>query len=519
MLSRVLCLLIVVYYAKVDSANILALYPVPSISHQVVFRRVTLELVRQGHNVTVVTPDPAFPNKNGPDNLNEIDLHDISYATIRREMETIDKKDLNKIVSDPKFFSRFTQRVFETQMQLKEVQDVIRDNNTKYDLILMEEIMRPYLAVSYFIKAPVILFSSFGGMSATFEAFGMQTHPVLYPIQFDLRVYNLSLLEKIEKYRNYYNMLYQQSIILKEEHQLLQKFFGPDIPEISELYKNVHMLFLNNHPVWVDNQPVPPNVIYLGGLHQLPSKELPQDLKTYLDSSKHGVIYVSFGTNALSNMLESNKIQMIAKVLGQLPYDVLWKWDQDTLPGQTKNIRLSKWLPQADLLKHPKIKLFITQAGLQSTDEAITAGVPLLAFPVLGDQWYNAEKYERHGIGKKYLFEEINEEIVNNAVEEIIENKRYRENILRLQKIMNDQPLKPLERAIFWIDHIIRNKGGKHLIPAAANKTWAQYYEFDLVLLLLLTVSVSLASSSYLLYALYKNITKHFRASRKLKRT
>lgn len=75
--------------------------------------------------------------------------------------------------------------------------------------------------------------------------------------------------------------------------------------------------------------------------------------------------------------------------------------------------------------EHPNVKLFITQAGLQSTDEAITAGVPVLGIPMLGDQWYNAEKYVKHGIGEKLLIETFNTEIFKSTVEKIIKDKRY----------------------------------------------------------------------------------------------
>lgn len=77
------------------------------------------------------------------------------------------------------------------------------------------------------------------------------------------------------------------------------------------------------------------------------------------------------------------------------------------------------------LLGHPNIKLFITQGGLQSTDEALTAGVPLVAIPMLGDQWYNAEHYEHFQIGKKVLMETITEEILTNAIHTVIEDNRY----------------------------------------------------------------------------------------------
>ena len=73
-----------------------------------------------------------------------------------------------------------------------------------------------------------------------------------------------------------------------------------------------------------------------------------------MDSSIHGVIYVSFGTNVLPSLLPPEKIEMMASVFSKLPYNVLWKWDKDVLPGQSNNIKILKWFPQSDLLSKSK---------------------------------------------------------------------------------------------------------------------------------------------------------------------
>ncbi|XP_064074692.1 UDP-glycosyltransferase UGT5-like isoform X2 [Vanessa tameamea] len=245
------------------------------------------------------------------------------------------------------------------------------------------------------------------------------------------------------------------------------------------------MLFLNVNPIWVDNQPVPTNVVYMGEIHVTEPKELPQDLKSYLDSSKNGVIYMSFGTNVKPSLLPKEKMQIFTNVFSELPYDVLWKWDKDEIPGRSKNVRISKWFPQSDLLKHPKVKLFITQGGLQSTDEALTAGVPLIGVPMLGDQWFNVELYVKHNIGMKLDIETLTEEKLKEAIETIITNKSFRENVVKLRNTMRDQPLSPLERAVWWTEHVLRHKGATHLHSPAAHMHWTQYYAMDLVLFIL----------------------------------
>lgn len=114
-----------------------------------------------------------------------------------------------------------------------------------------------------------------GGLSSTFAMIGATTHPLIYPDLMRRRIYNLTLWEKIENLYTHYSMerLLEQ---YTSNSKLLKTVFGPDVPSMRVLRKNVHMIFLNVHPIWDFNRPVPPNVIYLGGLHQKPVRDLPE---------------------------------------------------------------------------------------------------------------------------------------------------------------------------------------------------------------------------------------------------
>lgn len=72
------------------------------------------------------------------------------------------------------------------------------------------------------------------------------------------------------------------------------------------------------------------------------------------------------------------------------------------------------------LSEHPNIKLFITQGGLQSTDEAIAAGVPLIGLPILWDQWFNVDKYVHLKIGRQLNFETLTEDELRNAIKTVM---------------------------------------------------------------------------------------------------
>ena len=70
----------------------------------------------------------------------------------------------------------------------------------------------------------------------------------------------------------------------------------------------------------------------------------------------------------------------------------------NTIP---RNVKLFSWLPQNDILGHPKVKLFITHGGNNGQLESLFHAVPMLTIPFTGDQHYNAERIVARGYGLK----------------------------------------------------------------------------------------------------------------------
>ncbi|XP_047540213.1 UDP-glucosyltransferase 2-like [Vanessa atalanta] len=511
MLSIIVCLLFV--FTKNEAANILGVYPTPSISHQVVFRPLMFELARLGHQVTVITTDPAFLKGQAPGNLTEIDMHDVSYEHLKLHGSSENKTDP---IDFDNFINDFLINLFVKQLNSTEIQKLLRSSE-EFDLIFVESWVRPALIFSYIYNAPVIEFSSLGGINLALEAIGAASHPLIYPNAMHRKIYNLTLWDKInELYIHYSCQFYftQHELI---ENEMLKSVLGSDIPDLNYLRQNVRMLFLNVHPIWDFNRPAPPNVLYLAGLHQKPRRELPKDLKLYLDSTKNGVIYVSFGTNVNPSLFSPKILKIFNDVFSHLPYDVLWKWDEDELPGRPNNVEISKWLPQSDLLRHRNVKLFITQGGLQSTDEAITAGVPLIGIPLLADQWFNVEQYVKFDIGKRLLLETLTEDLLMDAIKTIMGDKRYSQNIVKLRSFIIDQPRSPLESAVWWTEHVLRHPDVAYRRTPAANVSWTEYYELKIVLFLLsvlitlftITVSVIHTIVSKVKYCLHLKVKKN----------
>lgn len=181
--------------AIVQSANILGVFPTPSISHQVVFRKFTLELAKKGHNITIITTDPVYPKGKAPENYNEIDVGPVSYP--------IFVKNFHNTFKVGETVSKFTEGIqrslmliemLESQIETPEVQKLLSKDANTFDLIFIEAFMYPALAFSHKFKAPVILISSLGPVYHINDIIGTTSHPFLYPAATDERIYNLSIL-------------------------------------------------------------------------------------------------------------------------------------------------------------------------------------------------------------------------------------------------------------------------------------------------------------------------------------
>nr|XP_027827204.2 UDP-glucuronosyltransferase 2B17-like isoform X4 [Ovis aries] len=235
-------------------------------------------------------------------------------------------------------------------------------------------------------------------------------------------------------------------------------------------------------------RPVLPNFEFVGGLHCKPAKPLPKEMEEFVQSSgENGIVVFTLGS-MISNITEE-KVNVIASALAQIPQKVLWRYDGKTPDTLGPNTRLYKWIPQNDLLGHPKTKAFITHGGTNGIYEAIYHGIPMVGLPLFADQPDNIARVKAKGAAVRVDLETMSARDLLSALKEVINNPSYKEKAMWLSTIQRNQPIKPLDRAVFWIEFVMRHKGAKHLRPAAHNLTWFQYHSLDVIGFLLACVA------------------------------
>lgn len=151
-------------------------------------------------------------------------------------------------------------------------------------------------------------------------------------------------------------------IHLPLQNEIAKKYFGylEKLPSMDDLIRNVSVILVNSHRSVLKPRPSMPGIINIGGAHIKEPKALPNDLQTFLDDAKHGVIFFSFGTYVKCSEMPSEQLKMILNALEQLKQRVLWKYDDESIKNIPSNVMIRRWMPQNDILAHPNVVLFIS---------------------------------------------------------------------------------------------------------------------------------------------------------------
>lgn len=270
----------------------------------------------------------------------------------------------------------------------------------------------------------------------------------------------------------------------------MRKIFGPDIPSGTELDEMTALMLVNSHPSVDFPESLPPNIIQVGGLQIKEAKPVPKDIDEFFSKSKKGAVLMTLGTNIRSDELGMERVTMILEAFRRFPdYNFLWKFEtSEMISSLPSNVKISDWLPQNDILAHPKLKLFISHAGLLSSHEATWWGKPIVGIPFYADQHRNAFALESAEVAVTVDVKSLSTENLRNAIEEVLGNPKYLRNMKIRSKRFRDQPEKPLARAVWWSEFVIRNPKPVHLKAAKFNFGLLGSHFWDIQVLIILAI-------------------------------
>ncbi|XP_055805092.1 UDP-glycosyltransferase 708C1-like [Solanum dulcamara] len=182
-----------------------------------------------------------------------------------------------------------------------------------------------------------------------------------------------------------------------------------------------------SHLSWLDEQPAK-SVVYVSfGSRTAMSKDQIKEIGGGLLKSKEKFLWV----------LKSVKVDKAEEIEIE---ELVGRSLLEKMEEKKSGIVVKEWVKQEEILAHPAIGGFFSHCGWNSVMEAAQRGVPMLAWPLHGDQRFNAEVVEKAGLGLwpkhwGWLGERVvKSEEIEEKIEELTHNHKLRSMVQKVSK-------------------------------------------------------------------------------------
>uniref|UniRef100_A0A1I8M1B7 UDP-glucuronosyltransferase n=1 Tax=Musca domestica TaxID=7370 RepID=A0A1I8M1B7_MUSDO len=499
-------LLVVNGVSLAESAKILAIFPFPGPSQYLVVQPYLKTLAARGHEVTVIN---AFPQKKPIDNYRDIEVPEVmkyvgdlfSYADLRMNK-------LKEVLGYSWYYSSIVRDV----MGNENVQKLLQSPEEHFDLVIVETLQTDvFYGFAQHFNASLIGFSSYG-TDPYIDSLVDNISPLAYnPLFSGNSMERMDFWQRLENMWHNLIMLCHRVLIHNPLHDSLYREYFPHARKsLEDMRQNISLILLNQHYSLSFPRPYVTNMIEVGGFHLQPKPQpLPNDIEEFIGNSEQDVIYFSMGSNIRSEHFPEPIRKVILETFAQLPYKILWKFENPALmANKPSNVFISKWFPQGDILNHPKVKLFISHGGLLSLTESIYYGKPILGMPIFFDQHRNIQRAKQYGFALFLDYATLNVTGFTASIRELMENPQYLQRAQDISRRYRDQPIDPMEKAIYWTEFVLRHHGAPFLRSPAQYLNFWQKHSWDTAGFLLACVFVGLFGSVFLFVKLMRIISQ-----------
>ncbi|XP_054744909.1 UDP-glycosyltransferase UGT5-like [Anastrepha obliqua] len=464
-------------FDSLECAKILAVFPFMGPSEYLGVQPFLKALAARGHEITAVS---AFPQKTSVKNFRDVTLKIESVNPYEFGNSPIDEISGSKL-SELRRLNDYIVMGALSALTSEDFQHLLRSNQ-HFDIIIVEVLFVESLyALGHHFKAPMIGVATFG-TDVVIDQLVDNISPVAYvPAPSGKNLDRMNFWQRLDNLYSYtMELMYSHLVTIPQQQQLYEKYFPNATLNLREARRDFALLLLNQHYSYSCPRPLVPNAIEVAGMHiNNERNKLPADMETFINASPNGAIYFSLGSNVKSAFLPKQKLAALINAFAKLPVNVLWKFEKTDLPDKPKNVYISKWFPQSDILAHPNVKLFVTHGGMHSLIEMVHHGKPFVGMPVFYDQHLNIARAEAKGLGVKLNFRDFTSEELRNAILEVLNNPKYAEKANEISASFHDRPMTPLDTAIYWTEYVLRHKGTPQMRVAARHLNFFQRHSLD----------------------------------------
>ncbi|KAL6738215.1 hypothetical protein Aduo_011786 [Ancylostoma duodenale] len=163
--------------------------------------------------------------------------------------------------------------------------------------------------------------------------------------------------------------VFWKRLIADPETVLFRTHVSPDFPNLLELAAKCPLVMANTNELYEAARPTLAKVVNIGGIGMEVKdlKPLPKQIADIVSAGGITVLF-SFGSVFSAHRMPLEMKKTFLETFRRFPkYQFLWRYEKDDIKDMLpRNVHLFKWLPQSDLLRHPRTKVFITHGGYNS---------------------------------------------------------------------------------------------------------------------------------------------------------
>ncbi|XP_070498797.1 UDP-glucosyltransferase 2-like [Chironomus tepperi] len=421
-------------------------------------------LLDEGHNITMFTTHP-YDYGDHPNMTQYVFPESVKIHNQYTDMLMYKQKKMNyhQIILGHEVKAYY--EASRKELEHPAIQDMIHNSsNYHFDLVMVECLVCPFFLMAEIFDCPIAFVGAIDPPNVLHSLIGNDVNPLKYSESTLLPFVHgkMSLYEMAQSV--FFQFVYQEfifntynsykNVILRWEYfpHLGLKITQPPMDRYS-------LLILNTNHALGHVRAMMPHSIQVGFFHiEKPKKIEDLELKEYLDSSKTGVIIMVFGSTVNAKNLGTDVVKKFLNSFKTCNMSVLWKIEEIEEGIEVpSNVKIVSWLPLADALAHPNVKLLIFHGGIFSTYEAIDREVPMIVFPLSYDQPANANFLADKGVAMVLDLNNFDEAELSSAIKEMTKFK-YVVNIRKLRAMAYNTPISSGDLIKWHVNNAIKHR-------------------------------------------------------------
>uniref|UniRef100_A0A8C9RVJ1 UDP-glucuronosyltransferase n=1 Tax=Scleropages formosus TaxID=113540 RepID=A0A8C9RVJ1_SCLFO len=398
-------------------------------SHWLSMEILVKELSRRGHDAVVLLPETSFLIRGSDHYRNEVFRVPYTIEELDASVNAFKRMDAQD------FFSNVQNLLNFSNMQIKGCEGLLYDTplmdrlqGEGFDIVLTDPFLPcgPLIAETFAI--PPVYFLRGLPCGLEYEAIQCPTPPSYIPRFFSGNTDVMNFPQRVKNILFTIQEYFVCSKIYASFDELTSRYLGRDTT-YGEVLSHGAVWLMRYDFTFEYPRPLMPNMVLIGGINCAKINPLPA---TFVDESgEHGFVVFTLGT--LVSEISEERTQQFLQAFRRIPQKVLWRHTGPRPANVPHNVKLMKWLPQNDLLGHPKARAFMTHGGTHGLYEGICNAVPMVLMPLFGDQGENILHMEVRGVGVVLRIHDTTSEQIVWALNKVINDTRLEVNFRGLQ--------------------------------------------------------------------------------------